>query len=58
MGQDYSTFKQVFDVVTQPQLFDIPKELARHSNVLQSLYKVLDTTKGGKPITGFETFTG
>lgn len=58
MGQDYSTFKSVFDVLTQPESYNIPKELARHSPVLSSLYKVVDNTKNGKPITGLETFTG
>ncbi|NTW31055.1 MAG: hypothetical protein HGB12_00200 [Bacteroidetes bacterium] len=57
MGQDYSTYKSVFDVLTSPTVYSIEKELARHSPVLSSLYKSVDSSKG-KPVTGLETFTG
>jgi hypothetical protein len=57
MGQDYSTFKTIFDTLTLPYQKQIDRELARHSKALEFLYKPVESTDG-KPVNGIPTFEG
>ena len=58
MGQDYSSFKSIFDTLTTPLQTTIDRDLARYSPILNFLFKPVDTTKDGKPVMGIPTFSG
>ena len=52
--QSNASFKSFFDDVTAPLVKTTPQYLAKHSKVLDFLYRPVDGSNG-KPVTGIPT---